>query len=119
MRRVLLHVRVVVVMRVLRMWLLLLLVRLLCSAPGILLEPDELHRGRRARGVGYALDVIHEHGEHLVVDDDLLRNRLHCKARAHVVSVGSQRDDMRVRRSGGGGSPVSSQWQRLSAESGR
>lgn len=88
MRRVLLHVRVVVVMmRVLRM-LLLWLVRLLRPAPGVLLEPDELHRGRRARGVGYALDVIHEHCEHLVVDNDLLRNRLHCKARAHVVSVG-------------------------------
>ena len=47
--------------------------------PGVLLEADELHRGRRASGVGYAFDVVNEHGEHLVVDDDLLRNRLHCK----------------------------------------
>ena len=52
------------------------------APPGVLLEPDELHPGRGARPVGHALDVVHQHGEHLVVDDDLLRDRLHCKVGA-------------------------------------
>ena len=56
---------------------------------GYFCDPMSLHPRRGARPVGHALDVVHQHGEHLVVDDDLLRDRLHCwgQAQARVVSM--------------------------------
>ena len=45
------------------------------AAPRVLLHADDLHRGRGARRVRRPIDVVHEHGEDLVVDDDLLGDR--------------------------------------------